>query len=69
VAVFRRDSDTGALTFVETQGYGVGSSADDLDVAHGMAVSPDGRHIYVAGFDDDAVAVFSRDPGTGLFQL
>ena len=22
-------------------------------------VSPDGKHLYVAGFDDDAVAVFS----------
>jgi 6-phosphogluconolactonase (cycloisomerase 2 family) len=24
-----------------------------------VAVSPDGRHLYAAGFDDDALAVFS----------
>ena len=122
VAVFSRDLDTGALTYVEAQGYGVGSGADDLVGAHGVAVSPDGghvyvvadnsdrlltfgrnldtgaltyvetltdnvggvdglegaqsvavspdnRHVYVAGFDDDAVAVFSRDPVSGALTF
>src|SRR3989339_273728 len=32
-----------------------------LNGASGIAMSPDGRNVYVAGFDDNAVACFSRD--------
>ena len=34
-----------------------------------MAVSPDGRHVYVAGTGDDAIAVFRRSAGPGLLDL
>jgi DNA-binding beta-propeller fold protein YncE len=64
VAVFSREPATGALTFVEQQKDGVGG-VDGLLGAFGVASSPDARNVYVVGFDDDAVAVFSRDPATG----
>ena len=58
VAVFRRNSTTGALSFVEVQKDGVGG-VDGLGDVRSMTVSPDGKHLYVAGNRDDAVAVFS----------
>jgi DNA-binding beta-propeller fold protein YncE len=36
--------------------------------SHAIAVSPDGRSIYVAASKDDAIAVFSRDPRTGALR-
>jgi 6-phosphogluconolactonase (cycloisomerase 2 family) len=63
VAVFSRDSGTGALSFVEAQLDGVGN--DGLDGASSVIVSPDGLHVYVTGADDGAVAVFDRDSLTG----
>jgi hypothetical protein len=46
------------LTFFEFQQDGVGG-VDGLDFAFGVDVSPDGKHVYVTGAGDDAVAVFS----------
>jgi uncharacterized repeat protein (TIGR01451 family) len=37
-----------------------------LDQALHLALSPGGEHLYVAGANDNAVAVFSRNAGTGL---
>ena len=64
VAVFSRDSMTGALTFVEVHKDGVGD-VDGLGEALSVMVSPDGKHLYAAGFSDDAVVVFSRNSTTG----
>lgn len=64
VAVFSRDALTGMLTFVEAQQDGVGG-VDGLAGAVWAALSPDGAHLYAAGLNDNAVAVFSRDGGTG----
>jgi DNA-binding beta-propeller fold protein YncE len=58
VAVFSRDATTGALTFVEFKQDGVGG-VDGLNGAVFVAVSPDGKCVYVTGFNDNAVAVFS----------
>jgi 6-phosphogluconolactonase (cycloisomerase 2 family) len=64
LVVFGRDSTTGSLTFVEVHKNGVGG-VDGLGDAVSVAMSPDGRHLYVAGRADSAVAVFSRDSTTG----
>ncbi len=65
VAVFSRDAGTSALTFVTSYTDGVGG-INGLRGAQGIAVSPEGAHVYVAGAGDGAVAVFARDDVTGL---
>ena len=68
VATFSRNPATGALAFVERDKDGVGG-VDGLDGANGVAVSPDGSHVYVTGSADNAVATFSRDPATGALTF
>src|SRR5262245_22620455 len=58
VAVFNRNTSTGAITPVETQ---------FVLNASGVAVSPDGKHVYVSG--NDAVVAFSRSPTGTLTQV
>lgn len=68
VAIFARDADTGALRpagVVRDHVRGV----DGLDQPGDIAVSPDGANVYVAGFDDDALAVFARDPRDGKLRF
>ena len=57
LAVFSRDVTSGDLTYV-TSIKDTDPGIDGLNAANGIAVSPTGGHIYVAGYDDDAVAVF-----------
>ena len=64
VAVFSRDSVTGELSFVEDVEDGHGG-IDGLAESHSVTLSPDGLHVYVASFADNAVAVFSRDAAIG----
>jgi 6-phosphogluconolactonase (cycloisomerase 2 family) len=52
------------LQFVEAEFDGVGG-VDGLDGARAVVVSPGGEHLYAAAAQDDAVAVFARDPATG----
>ena len=59
LAVFSRDPDSGALTLAGVHKNGV-NGVTGLNTANGIAVSPSGSHIYVSGFDDNAIAVFSR---------
>jgi 6-phosphogluconolactonase (cycloisomerase 2 family) len=78
VAAFARDRATGALTqlagttaCVSDDGTG-GACAmgHGLEGAVNVAVSPDGKHVYVASLADDAIAVFARNKSTGaLTQL
>ena len=63
VVVFSRNVITGVLTFVESQQEGVGG-VDGIGRPTGVAVSPDGGSVYVAGQGADSVAVFSRNPAT-----
>ena len=68
ISVFTRNATTGALTFVEVlrEGDVQGPlTIEGLDGAESVAVSPDGAHVYAAGFNDGAVAVFTRNPATG----
>lgn len=62
--VLARDSGTGLLSFVEAEVDGTGGVAGMLQ-PKSVAVSPDGNHVYVISRADDAIALFSRDPGTG----
>ena len=64
IAVFSRNSSTGALTYVEMQQDGVGG-VDGLNGAYGICISADNNHVYVVGSTDDAIAGFSRNTGTG----
>jgi len=64
VAVFERDTDSlsgteGRLSFLEVQKDGA-AGVDGLDGATSVAIASDGSHLYVAGQNDNAVAVFSR---------
>lgn len=68
VAVFARDAGTGALAFVESQRDGVGA-VEGLAAAIAVSLAPDGSRLYLAGADDDAVAVFDRDPATGALSF
>ena len=62
ISVFSRNSSDGKLTYVEVKKDGVGTPAvDGLDYANSVTVSPDGKHVYVAGLDDNALSVFSRN--------
>jgi 6-phosphogluconolactonase (cycloisomerase 2 family) len=68
VAVFSRNSTSGALTFVETHKDGVGI-VDGLLNAVSVSVSPDGKHVFATGAGDDAVVVFSRNTTTGALTF
>ena len=68
VAVFSRNAATGALTFVEMKQDGVGG-VDGLRTALWVAVSPDGKHVYTTGGDEDAVALFNRNATTGALTF
>ncbi|HSM50673.1 MAG TPA: beta-propeller fold lactonase family protein, partial [Thermoanaerobaculia bacterium] len=60
VGVFGRNPLLGGLTYIQVRRDGV-DGVDGLAGAAAVAVSPDGRHLYVAGRSDNAIAVFSRD--------
>jgi 6-phosphogluconolactonase (cycloisomerase 2 family) len=57
LVAFGRNAASGALVFHEAvfDGNGAAGLAD----AAGVAISPDGAHVYVAGISDNAVAVFA----------
>ena len=59
--IFNRDNDSGWLTIDDIWTNGEGGVVTGLDAPEGIAVSPDGRHIYVATTAGDSVVIFSRD--------
>ena len=65
LSVFKRDASTGGLTFVQAERDGIGR-VRSLDSVRGLAVSPDGKHVYATDATQDSVLVYSRDPSTGM---
>lgn len=63
IVVFTRNPTTGALTFASVTSF----ASDAYGGENGIALSPDGAHLYAVGHD--AVAVFARDSGTGALTL
>ena len=68
VAVFRRGGE-GKLTFAETLRDEKDDPRFGIVGTSGLAVSPDGRQVYVTGQGDDALAVFTRNASTGHLKL
>jgi 6-phosphogluconolactonase (cycloisomerase 2 family) len=68
VLAYSRNVLTGTITFVDRYSDGDGN-IDGLDVAVGIAVSPDGNNVYATGANDNGLAVFSRDPATGALTF
>jgi hypothetical protein len=77
LSIFRRNRQSGALTQLpgrsgcfNNRGDSGCAIARGLLTPNGVAVSPDGRNVYVSSSYDFAVAVFSRSTRTGaLTQL
>jgi len=70
VVAMTRQPITGALGPLECvrdvgAGGGGCASANGLDSAHGVAVSPDNKNVYVTGQSDNALAVFTRSTVAG----
>jgi DNA-binding beta-propeller fold protein YncE len=72
VARLDRDTTTGAITqpagtagCVSETGAGPCADGHGLKGAHGVAVSPDGKSVYVASGGSDAVARLNRNTTTG----
>jgi DNA-binding beta-propeller fold protein YncE len=74
IAIFDRDPATGALTQKPgtagcvSQIGGVCEKVRALEAPRELAISPDGRDLYVAASGSDAVAVFERDAAGSLRQ-
>lgn len=68
LSVFRRDSKTGLLTFVEVVRDGV-NGVDGLRLVRSVTVSSDGANVYAVGQSDEALAVFRRDLVTGTLAF
>ncbi|MDP6215003.1 MAG: beta-propeller fold lactonase family protein, partial [Acidimicrobiales bacterium] len=64
VSWFERNATTGALTYGGMLKDGVGG-VDGLDYVKAITISPDGKHAYVTGSDDDSVSWFERNASTG----
>lgn len=68
IVVFERDQATGRLNFVEAL-YDGQSGIEGLGGVSFLTISSDGKHIYAAGSDDDALVVFDRDQETGCLSI
>ena len=64
VEVLRRDPLSGSLTLLQRVVQGQ-DSVNGIRGAADVALSADGRFVYVAGADSDAVVLFARDTSSG----
>lgn len=68
LVIFTRDPQRGTLIPTGVLRDGVGS-ADGLNQVRGISISHDGNTVYIAAYDDDSIAVFDRDPDSGLLTF
>jgi DNA-binding beta-propeller fold protein YncE len=69
IAIFARNAQTGGLRQIGcVRAVRTCTSARALAGAASVAVSPDGRNVYLASAEADAVVSFSRDAATGLLS-
>jgi Ca2+-binding RTX toxin-like protein len=68
LAVFARNTATGALTFSNALRDGVGG-VDGLAGAKDVVVAPDGKMVYASGGSDDALTLFHRNTTTGALTF
>lgn len=61
--VFKKEND-GSLSFTENQQSGTGG-VTGLGKPYSLTVSPDGKNVYAAAYDDNSVVMFSRSETTG----
>lgn len=64
LSTFSRSTGSGDLSFVSVL-YDSAGGVDGLDGGRSIVISPDGKNLYVAAYDDDKVSVFSRNGSTG----
>jgi 6-phosphogluconolactonase (cycloisomerase 2 family) len=64
LVVFEREPRTGKLSFIECKKDGR-DGVKGLERSRSMALSPDGKNIYVAGNNKNALVVFERDNQNG----
>ncbi len=67
---FERNTESGALTYKDcvssrSSGCGSGDGVPGLSGAWGVAVSPDGKSVYVAAYEREAIVSFTRNETTG----
>ena len=78
IATFKRDSEDGSLTWIDTvkdgASYGCvllngcAGNLNGLDGAYGIAISPDGKFVYVSSVSDDSIVVLRRDANNGALS-
>ncbi len=68
VVAFKRNPATGKLKRIDVERNGDGG-VTLLDGPRGLAISPDGRYVYVAVYVDSALVAFRRNAKTGKLSL
>ena len=78
IATFKRDAEDGSLTWIDTvkdgAGYGCvllqncAGNLNGLDGAYGIALSSDGKFVYVSSITDDSIVVLRRDASSGALS-
>jgi DNA-binding beta-propeller fold protein YncE len=73
IAIFRRSASSGKLTqprgtagCIAARGANGCATALGLDGPNSVAISPDGRSVYVTSATSSSVAIFRRNPSTGM---
>ena len=69
ILTFKRNRRNGRLRFVNARIDGQGGVEGITDPCCQIAISPDGRNVYVPGSQDDAIATFRRKGRRGILRF